>query len=332
MGIVSRLREWSAIGRVRPVEEALDAAGGRDGELMLRELIGSSFPFQGAHLLAGRRIPSRRQGRRREIDLIVCTPAMIHLIEVKNWSGRLDVRDGAWRQTRRNGEVVDHGDLLRTNLQKRDAVVEFLGDGGVALDARFARDHIVPKVIFTNPRLELDPAIEALPEVISRRELDAYLGRQPARKGLAERMCASVIAFCLASEAKPAVRPGEIPRGQYERIVARLAESGTWDRLHFHGTRVITGDVVCMKLGPKVYRAAELASLSGRLPIHLRWTRGRLWGLWKALTGLGRLGRMDLGNTRMDLSPDDTVTFHAVGDREPADHKLVELDMIVLGG
>jgi hypothetical protein len=334
--IINRLGQWSEIRRVRPVEETPDVAAGRDAELALRELVGSSHRLEDASLLAGRRIPSRRQGRRREIDLIVCTPRAIHLIEAKNWSGRLEVAGGAWRQTRRNGEVIGHGDLLEDQRLKRDAVVEYLNDRGLGLDERFVRDHIAPKVIFTNPKLELDPSVEALPDVISRRELDGYLGRQPRRKNLAERMASSVIEFCRDREERVAgKRPGaesaRIPRDRYEKIVASLAEVGTWDRLEFHGTRVITGDVVDLRLGPRTYRRPELADLAGGLPIHVRWTRGRAWGLLKAVTGLGALGILDLGNGRIAVSPGDAVTFHAVGEREPLARRLVELDRIVLG-
>ena len=70
--------------------EAADVSGGRDAEIFLQQLIGSSYAFKDGHVLTGRRIPSKRQGSRREIDLIVCTPRMIHLIEVKNWSGKLE--------------------------------------------------------------------------------------------------------------------------------------------------------------------------------------------------------------------------------------------------
>src|SRR4051794_17341294 len=101
MGIVSRLRQWSEIRKVRPAIESAAEEGGRDGEVLLKELVGASYQSKGAHLLSGRRIPSKRQGRRREIDLIVCTPTMIHLIEAKNWSGQLSVHGGVWRQTRR---------------------------------------------------------------------------------------------------------------------------------------------------------------------------------------------------------------------------------------
>ena len=326
MGILDRLRQWAEIQKVRPAEEPPDVTGGRDGELLLGRLVASSYRFKGAHLLAGRRIPSKRQGRRREIDLIVCTPAAIHLIEVKNWSGQLSVRDGRWRQTRRGGEVVDHGDLIEENRLKRDAVVEYLNDRGLGLDDRFVRDHIVTQVVLTNPRLELDPATEARPDVISRRELDEYLGRQ-GPKGLAERAASSLIEFFLAQGSKP----GRMPADQFEKVVAHLAEAGTWDRLQFYGTKAVTGDLASLTLGWTTYRRPDLVRTAGGLPIRLRWTRGRFWGLLKAVTGLGSLGRLDLGKARLEVSPADTVAFQAAGDREPRVVRLVELVGIVVG-
>jgi Nuclease-related domain len=330
-----RLGQWAEIRKVRPIEESPDVAAGRDGELALRELIGSSYRLGDASVFAGRRIPSRRQGRRREIDLIVCTPRVIHLIEAKNWSGRLEVVGGHWRQTRRNGEVVGHGDLLADQRLKRDAVVEYLGDRGLDLDGRFVRDHIAPKVIFTNPRLELHPTVEALPEVISRRELDGYLGRQRPNS-LAERMAASVLALCLDREAgmaggRPPSDSGPIPRDRYAKIVESLAEVGTWDRLELYGTRIVAGDVISLRVGARTYRRPELLERAEHLPIRLRWARGSAWGLFKAVTGLGPLGSLDLGKARIEVSPADTVTFHAVGDKQPSARRLVELDRIVLG-
>jgi hypothetical protein len=332
---MNRLGQWSEIGHARPIAEAPDVAAGRDAELALRELVGTSRRLEGASVLAGRRIPSRRQGRRREIDLIVCTPRAIHLIEAKNWSGRLEVAGGHWRQTRRNGEVVDHGDLLADQWLRRDALVEYLNDRGLDLDDRFIADHIAPKIIFTNPNLELAPTIEARPDVFSRRELDGYLGRQPRRASFGERIASSVAALCRDWEDRPAgTRPSTanpIPRDRYEKIVAALAAARTWDRLEYHGTRVITGDVLELKVGPRTYRRPELQDLAGGLPIRLHWTRNRAWGLVKAVTGLGALGSLYLGNTRIAVSPGDLVMFHAVGEKEPLTRRLVELDRIVLG-
>ncbi|MEO6812162.1 MAG: nuclease-related domain-containing protein, partial [Isosphaeraceae bacterium] len=304
MKIAQRIRQWSEVQKVQPNDELADVIGGRDGELLLKELIGSSNGLKHARLLAGRRIPSNRQGRRREIDLIACTPTLIQLIEVKNWSGRLVIQNNAWRQVRRNGEVVDHGDLIGENLLKRDAVIEYLADHGLNLDDKTIQDQIVPKVIFTNPGLELSPEVEARPDVITRRELVDYL-KQPSQPSLARRL----IAFCLgqgAGATNRRVNPGRIPAAQYHQIVALLSETETWDELHLHGTRILHGDLIGLRIGPRTYRKSELKPIVSRRPIRLRWTRGRFWGFLKAVTGLGSLGTIDLGKNRLALSTDDT--------------------------
>jgi hypothetical protein len=334
-GIIKRIRQWAEIQKVVPTLEAPDVSGGRDAELVLRRLVGSSFAFADGHAFAGRRIPSKRQGRRREIDLIVCTPQMIHLIEVKNWSGSLSVRKGRWSQSRRSGDVVDHGDLLESNLLKQDALAEYLHDRGIAIDDRFIHDHMVTEIIFMNPRLELDPAIEALPEIITRRELDRFLGRQP-QKGHAEWLFSSLIELCRASESKRGdtlARTGSepIPTAKYNQITTCLSDTETWDQLHLHGTKVLAGDLVRLQLGAASYRKHDLMSMTGKQPILLWWTRNWLWGLFKAATGLGTLGKLYLGKARMDVTPADTVTFHAVGDENPKTRGLIEFDRIVLG-
>jgi hypothetical protein len=335
MQLMNRLEQWAQIQKVRPALELPDVTGGRDAEVMLKHLVASSFQFKDASLLAGRRIPSKRQHRRREIDLIVCTHRKIHLIEIKNWSGVLDVRNGVWRQTRRNGEVVEHPDLLRENLLRRDAVVEYLHDRGLHLVDSFVRNHIVPEVIFMNPRLAITPDIEALPEVISRRELDGYLGRQE-QKGLTERVFASLIDLCMDREARAggsssrAVASG-IPDDQYRQIVGFLSETSTWDQVQLYGSRMVTGDVVTSRLGGKTYRKPELIELSGGLPITVEWTRSRFWGLLKAIGGFGPLGTITLGNDRRAISLGDTLNFHPVGETDSASFRLTELERIVLG-
>ena len=334
-GIISRLRQWAEIQKVLPTLEAPDVTGGRDAEHVLKQLIGSSFAFKDGHVFAGRRIPSKRQGRRREIDLIVCTPCMIHLIEVKNWSGSLTVRKGRWSQSRRSGDVVDHGDLLETNLLKQDAIAEYLHDRGIAIDDKFIRDHIVTEIIFMNPRMELDPAIEALPEIITRRELDHYLGRQPQR-GHAEWLFSSLVELCRAAESKRddrLARPGSksIPAAKYKQITTCLSETETWDQLHLYGNKVLAGDLVRLQLGAASYRKHDLVQLTGNVPIRLWWTRSWLWGLFKAATGLGALGTVYLRKSRMNITAADTLTFHAVGDENPKTRGLAEVDRIVLG-
>lgn len=150
------------------------------------------------------------------------------------------------------------GTFSRTNLLKQDAVAEYLHDQGIAIDDKFIRDHIATEIIFMNPRLELDPAIEELPEIITRRELDHYLGRQPP-KGQAEWLFSSLIELCRAAESKRDDRlarggPEPIPAAKYKQITTSLSETETWDQIHFHGSKVITGDVIRLQL---VQRATE---------------------------------------------------------------------------
>jgi len=190
-------------------------------------------------------------------------------------------------------------------------------------------------VIFTNPRLELEPAIEARPDVFSWRELNGYLG-QRSEKSPAGRVFSSVVQFCLDSEAKigGSLLQALFGRGTddpYERIVACLSETGTWDQLQYVGGKVVTGDLLELRVGPRTYRRPEVLETSGPRPIRLRWTRNRWTGLFKAVTGLGSLGTLSLGKTRVTLSTHDSLKFHPVGEREPSTFRLVEFDGITLG-
>ena len=103
MAMWDGLRTWRALRRERPALETPEVQGGREAELILHELVTGRFQRQGAHLFAGRRVPCPARRMRREIDLIVLTPKLVSLIEVKNWSGELHDHGAVWLQVRRGG-------------------------------------------------------------------------------------------------------------------------------------------------------------------------------------------------------------------------------------
>src|SRR6516162_10915491 len=103
MSLMERLGTWRALRREQPVSEDPAVQFGRDAELHLRDMVAAHFKHKGAHLFAGRRVPCPRRKMRREIDLIVLTPRMLSLIEVKSWSGELIDRGDVWLQLRRGG-------------------------------------------------------------------------------------------------------------------------------------------------------------------------------------------------------------------------------------
>lgn len=105
-------------------------------------------------------------------------------------------------------------------------------------------------------------------------------------------MFSSLIELCRDRETRLAAESPrsawiEIPSNPYQQMVALLSQTGTWDRLHLHGTKVVMGDVRKLEVGRKSYSRRELEELSADLPLRLQWTRGRALGLAKAMTGRG---------------------------------------------
>ena len=331
MGIVERYKLWTAIRDAPMTAEAPGVAAGREAEVALLEQIGESFRFEGAEVFAGRRIPSRKQDRRREIDLIVCEPRRIHLIEVKNWSGRLELRGRDWIQERRGGGTVNHRDLLAETLLKRDATRDFLDERGLKIDDDFAIRYLFPVIMFMNPNLEMDPRIEAMPEVFSRRELDEHLGVQPRKSG-AERLIASMIDYCFARSRKHAddVLPPPLEPKLYEKIIKRLSETATWDQLRLQGSKTITGDLVSLRLGNRTVWRAEVVDGAKSRSLILNWTRNPILGWLKVLTGLGSLGSIRIGKRWIKIQREDFVVFHDVGERESTRRKLVGVERLVV--
>jgi hypothetical protein len=78
-------------------------------------------------------------------------------------------------------------------------------------------------------------------------------------------------------------------------------------------------------------RLHQWRSLAAVRPIEFHWSRNRLVGLFKAVTGLGDLGTVQLGDSQLSVSPHDTVKFHVVGDDEPTTRPLATLERIELG-
>eukprot|EP00035_Acanthoeca_spectabilis_P038189 m.50880 g.50880 ORF g.50880 m.50880 type:complete len:422 (-) comp9030_c0_seq2:643-1908(-) len=92
---------------------------------------------------------SRLRLRRGEIDVVVVTLRGVFALEIKNWSGTVDVDPSTnrWRQTRaRTGEVVDHGDLTGCLDRKVAGLLEHAARHGVALP----ESAVQSKIVFTN--------------------------------------------------------------------------------------------------------------------------------------------------------------------------------------
>jgi hypothetical protein len=324
MPLMDRLRTWRAARREPLIAEDPAVQFGRDAELVLHDLVTTHFNHKGAHLFAGRRVPCPRRRMRREIDLIVLTPRMISLIEVKSWSGELIDRGATWVQVRRGGDELHHPNLIADNLEKRAAFLDYLRQQGLAREGDFTR-YVSQKIVFMNPNLTVSPSIRAHPDVITRDKLAGFLDRQPAA-GLAQRVFCSVIEFCVGSESAQNVT-GNIGGEQFAALVRCVADIRTWDRLRLYGGKVLTGDLLQLHAGGRHLPREEIA----RGPMRVAWSRGK-WGLFKALTGFGSVGRLMVpGSGTWALTADDGIIFHAVGDAVQATVPLTRVEEIVIG-
>jgi hypothetical protein len=325
MALMDRLRTWRAARRETPTPEDPAVLYGREAELFLHDLVTAHFNHKGAHLFAGRRVPCPRRRMRREIDLIVLTPRMISLIEVKSWSGELIDRGAVWVQLRRGGGELHHPNLIADNLEKRAAFLEHLRAHGLGQERDFAARFVSQKIVFTNPNLTVSPSIRAHPDVITRDRLASFLDRQQAA-GFAQRMFCSVVEFCMGNEAAQGVT-GTIGGERFAELVKCVADIRTWDRLRLYGGRVLTGDLLQLHAAGRRLPREEIARGSMRVT----WSRGK-WGLFKALTGVGGVGWLTMPDRALGpLTERDAVIFHAVGEQAQATVPLTRVEEIVIG-
>ncbi|MFG2091777.1 BREX system serine/threonine kinase PglW [Spirillospora sp. NPDC048824] len=69
-------------------------------------------------------------GHIREVDLLVVTPGGVHMIELKNWHGRLAAENGTWVQTAPTGRRIPHGNPLHLVNQKAKELSGLLAQKG----------------------------------------------------------------------------------------------------------------------------------------------------------------------------------------------------------
>ncbi|MFD3482110.1 BREX system serine/threonine kinase PglW [Streptomyces sp. NPDC058665] len=72
-------------------------------------------------------------GHVREVDLLVIAPGGVHLIELKDWHGSVESRNGSWLQTQPSGRQVSHGNPLHLANRKAKELASLLRREGVSV-------------------------------------------------------------------------------------------------------------------------------------------------------------------------------------------------------
>jgi len=198
-----------------------------------------------------------------------------------------------------------------------DVIKGFLRSQGIALD----RSYFTNRVIFMNPRLQVESAIAENPNVLTRDRLEGYLSAQRGNS-LAERFVHSIIETCLDAETGKALNDRlfhAMPSDVFRAIQDLFSTVRTWDKMGLYGGKVLTGDVLKLTLGG---RSLDITDFAPGTLLRLSWTRNRIWGLIKALATAFPMGRIRYPDKKEPLSADDSIKFHPAGEEKPIDFSL----------
>ncbi|MGW7635093.1 BREX system serine/threonine kinase PglW [Streptomyces decoyicus] len=69
-------------------------------------------------------------GHVREVDLLVVAPGGVYLVELKDWHGSVESRNGTWLQTQPSGRQIAHGNPLHLANKKAKELAQLLAQEG----------------------------------------------------------------------------------------------------------------------------------------------------------------------------------------------------------
>jgi hypothetical protein len=330
-----RLGQWRELRDAPKFREDPRIATARTEERILGKVVSVHRSTQHGHVFSNKRIPrdvtAAAMGRC-EADLIVMTPRRVVLIEVKNWSGRLEVRGDQWVQVRRNGVEVAHDNLLMANRDKLLALKRYLEHNGI--DIPTGRFH--QAIVFAHPGLALDPVLRGHPAILDYAVVGDVLGDGT---GLGQRAAAKLIDWAASEEMATALHDkllDVIPPMRLKAAAEAVSSLRTWDLLTLRGGRVLQGDLLWLRAGERTF---DQRTFEPGGDVRLRWRRDDLglvsWVLFGAWPGemdgvlFKRMG--SLPDKRIPLRIEDCVGFHEVGLPVPSTIHLSDIERIRLG-
>ena len=321
---------------ITPSEEDGWILAGREAEDLLLTMVEKHYQFRGSHFFVGKRIYNPAVNHKHEIDMIVVTDRKLYVLECKNWSGRLVIRNGSWVQEKTTQEGVRetvHSDVLRHNTMKRDLLVATLKEEGIDVSAQ----DCVQKVIFMNRNLKIeDHEISEHPDVVTPDRLDAYLDSEDSSMEPYQRLFASIMSLLLDSESSGKLIDGIFSRiggKDHERLLSFLRELPTWDRIHLYGTRVLVGDII----HNTIYQSAYKVPFEKIRKIKVRIARKSGVFLAKSLLRIGRPIGLDLFDQKGRCllktrgNPEGVISFIPAGKPNPVEVPLLMIEEIHLG-
>ena len=325
-----RLRWWLALARERPREIDAIIQAGEEGERKAIQALRRVKSLAGAQLYTGKRVPRIKEhpllkSRRSEIDVILLTHKAIHVIEVKNWSGRIlsTADENLWQRMNRQGESRSVESPIALNRAKAWSLRNYLSSKGINIEERHIRTH----VFLVNPNADISRSLLQHPDIVTANGLPGFSRRLAF--GRVERLLLGMVRLVLEQEHANTVAAGygALPDQVEQRLKDALQTIPTWDHFQFFGGLSKTGDLLDMKLPGAQCNLADLAA--GQC-IHFSWKRHRALALARALLGFS-LGGIRDGKKCIACPPDAAILVHFAGVAQPERVPIASLEAIQKG-
>jgi hypothetical protein len=323
--ILSRIKTLKSLLNYHPQEESGIIKAGQLGEAKLFQNIKDYTYYKESHLFRNKRVPDLLGRGRKEIDLLIITHNRIHLIEIKNWTGRLVKRGQEWIQVRNNGTTQSHPNLAQLNQYKQSVLRKYLEEQGLKLNPLFFSQ----KIIFMNSNLKIDRKIRKNKDVIPYSKLEYYL-KQQVDRSLTEKVSSFLIDYCLKRDLAENLVDAlfnSLTPGKYTELINIIHNLKTWDTLYYYGEKTQIGDLIRIKTSFQIITPSEVKDVD---LITLKWTRSAFYGFLKLF--FYELGSLIIPNASpIPLCSEDFVEFHCPGHSRPTRIPLFHLESISLG-
>lgn len=233
---------WERVSEVRKNNKTFYEEGhikaGREAEYTVRKLINKKIEGTGWTVFSSIRVPVIVTNLRREYDFIITSPSTAYVIELKNWSGLLEVIDGEFIQHRRyDNKPINHGAILDDLEVKVNLLKSYCKQ-----DTN-KEPEVIPLLVFYNENLEIPDPIIADKRVITYSQLSDLL---PVSSRDSVGILEAILIFLgLKGSETPQAIPE--PSVAIAALHSTLLSLGSWDVLEFNGGKISFGDILCGK-------------------------------------------------------------------------------------
>ena len=209
------------------VEEAHIQAG-RDAEYLVGKFINQQIERTGWKVFSSIRVPDKENNLRREFDFIITSPTEVFAIELKNWSGDLEVSYDEFIQYRRfDGGSINHGKILQELISKVDLLKSYCKQDEVKIPSIF------PLLVFYNSKLNIPNEIAENKMVL---RYNQFKKKLPQSRHVSVGLLKAILIHLGFREPRKSESIPEVS-DSIATLHNMLHSFGTWDIIEYNGSK-----------------------------------------------------------------------------------------------